>query len=154
MSSAWGVFLSVAVSAVVGYIFLVALTTHLPGPVDAVPGDAGRHHTCRQSSQYYFGGGVAVIAILSTTTWAQLGDILAAGIAIAMCVLRPVLGRCRRPDALRLQPRRRAPRLGLAQDVSHRYRTPANSLAAIVVVAWLFSVAAGDRRRRHRPSSS
>ena len=30
MASAWGVFLSVAVSAVVGYIFLVALTTHLP----------------------------------------------------------------------------------------------------------------------------
>ena len=30
MSSAWGVFLSVAVSAIVGFIFLLALTTHLP----------------------------------------------------------------------------------------------------------------------------
>ncbi len=30
MSSAWGVFLSVAVSAIVGFVFLLALTTHLP----------------------------------------------------------------------------------------------------------------------------
>ena len=63
MSSAWGVFLSVAVSAVVGFIFLFALTTHLPRltscsrrPVEAPPQAT--------ASQYYFGGGVAVIAIL------------------------------------------------------------------------------------------
>jgi hypothetical protein len=30
VSSAWGIFLSVAVSAVVGFVFLFALTTHLP----------------------------------------------------------------------------------------------------------------------------
>ena len=29
------------------------------------------------------------------------------------------------------------------KKVSHRYRTPANSLTAIVVVAWLFTLAAG-----------
>ena len=38
MASAWGVFLSVAVSAVVGYIFLLALVTHMPSLTDAVPG--------------------------------------------------------------------------------------------------------------------
>ena len=48
MSSAWGVFLSVAVSAIVGFIFLLALTTHLPGPQDAVPGDARRHRPRRR----------------------------------------------------------------------------------------------------------
>src|SRR5947207_5155481 len=37
VSSAWGVFLSVAVSAVVGYIFLVALTLHLPSLTTLFP---------------------------------------------------------------------------------------------------------------------
>ena len=46
VSSAWGVFLSVAVSAVVGYIFLMALTLHTPNlsalfpTIDGRPGDA------------------------------------------------------------------------------------------------------------------
>ena len=35
------------------------------------------------------------------------------------------------------------PGSGWLKKVSHRYRTPANSLTAIVVVAWLFTVAAG-----------
>ena len=39
MASAWGVFLSVAVSAVVGYIFLIALSTHLPSLTDLFPAD-------------------------------------------------------------------------------------------------------------------
>ena len=34
------------------------------------------------------------------------------------------------------------PGSGWLKKVSHRYRTPANSLTAMVVVAWLFSVAA------------
>jgi amino acid transporter len=34
------------------------------------------------------------------------------------------------------------PGSGWLKKVSHRYRTPANALAAIVVIAWLFSVAA------------
>src|SRR6476661_5335406 len=42
MSSAWGVFLSVAVSAVVGYIFLVALTTHLPDLKTLFPADLSK----------------------------------------------------------------------------------------------------------------
>ena len=32
---------------------------------------------------------------------------------------------------------------GWLKKVSHRYRTPANSLVAIVVISWLFTVAAG-----------
>jgi amino acid transporter len=138
VASAWGIFLSVAVSAVVGFIFLLALTTHLPNLSALFPAsldDAGTY------SQYYFGGGVAVIEILKYNL-GQLGDLLSAGIAIAMafCGLSSVASAGRmlyafsRDDGL--------PGAGWLKKVSHRYRTPANSLIAIVVVSWLFSVAA------------
>ena len=81
VASAWGLFLSVAVSAVVGFIFLLALSTHLPDLSALFPAIARR--PCRPSSQYYFGGGVAVIEILRYNL-GQIGDVLAAGIAIAM----------------------------------------------------------------------
>ncbi len=140
MSSAWGVFLSVAVSAVVGYIFLVALTTHLPNLATLFPA-ALDDTTLPASSQYYFGGGVAVIAILNYNL-GQLGDVLAAGIAIAMwfCGLSSVAAAGRmlfafsRDDGI--------PGSRWLKVVSHRYRTPANSLAVVAVVAWLFTVAA------------
>ena len=141
MASAWGVFLSVAVCAVVGFIFLVALTTHLPNlstlfPAtldDAAPGRRqpvllrrrrrGHRHPELQPRP-------------------DLGDILAAGIAIAMgsAACRrspPPAGCCSRSAATTGSPGR-----GWLKKVSHRYRTPANALIAIVVVAWLFTVAA------------
>ena len=138
VASAWGIFLSVAVSAVVGFVFLLALTTHLPDLKVLFPASLDDANTY---SQYYFGGGVAVIAILEYNL-ANLGDILAAGIAIAMafCGLSSVASAGRmlfafsRDDGL--------PGSAWLKKVSHRYRTPANSLAAIVVVAWLFTVAA------------
>jgi amino acid transporter len=138
IASAWGLFLSVAVSAVVGFVFLLALTTHLPSMSALFPTALEDSATY---SQYYFGGGVAVIAILEYNL-AQLGDVLAAGIAIAMafCGLSSVASAGRmlyafsRDDGL--------PGSGWLKKVSHRYRTPANSLAAIVVVSWLFTVAA------------
>ncbi len=140
MSSAWGVFLSVAVSAVVGYIFLVALTTHLPDLSTLFPATLD-DTTLPASSQYYFGGGVAVIAILNYNL-GQLGDVLAAGIAIAMwfCGLSSVAAAGRmlfafsRDDGI--------PGSRWLKVVSHRYRTPANSLATVAVVAWLFTVVA------------
>ena len=140
MASAWGVFLSVAVSAVVGYIFLVALTTHLPNLSTLFPATLDAT-TTPPSSQYYFGSGVAVIAILEYNL-ANLGDLLAAGIAIAMwfCGLASLAAAGRmlfafsRDDGI--------PGSGWLKRVSRRYRTPANSLAAVAVVAWLFTVAA------------
>jgi amino acid transporter len=140
MSSAWGVFLSVAVSAVVGYIFLVALTTHLPDLSTLFPATLD-DTTLPAASQYYFGGGVAVIAILNYNL-GQLGDILAAGIAIAMwfCGLSSLAAAGRmlfafsRDDGI--------PGSGWMKKVSHRYRTPANALATVAVVAWLFTVLA------------
>ena len=138
IASAWGLFMSVAVSAVVGFVFLLALTTHLPNLSALFPASLDDAATY---SQYYFGGGVAVIDILRYNL-GGLGDLLSAGIAIAMafCGLSSVASAGRmlfafsRDDGL--------PGAGWLKKVSHRYRTPANSLAAIVVVSWLFSVAA------------
>ena len=140
VASAWGIFLSVAVSAVVGFVFLLALTTHLPDlttlfPADLATADAATY------SQYYFGGGAAVIDIL-VYNLGSLGNLLSAGIAIAMafCGLSSVASAGRmlfafsRDDGL--------PGSGWLKKVSRQYRTPANSLTAIVIVAWLFTVAA------------
>jgi amino acid transporter len=140
VASAWGIFLSVAVSAVVGFLFLLALTTHLPDlstlfPADLATADAATY------SQYYFGGGAAVIDIL-VYNLGQLGSLLSAGIAVAMafCGLSSVASAGRmlfafsRDDGL--------PGSGWLKKVSRRYRTPGNSLTAIVIVAWLFTVAA------------
>ncbi len=141
VSSAWGLFLSVAVSAVVGFVFLLALSTHLPNLSTLFPAVLD-DTTLPTASQYYFGGGVAVISILQYNL-GQVGDLLAAAIAIAMafCGLSSVASAGRmlfafsRDDGL--------PGSSWLKKVSHRYRTPANSLTAMVVVAWVFSVAAG-----------
>ncbi len=147
MSSAWGVFLSVAVSAIVGFIFLVALTTHLPSLSTLFPQTLDAT-TTPAASQYYFGGGYAVISILQYNLNSMvvlgfgIGDVLLAAIAIAMafCGLASVAAAGRmlfafsRDDGI--------PGSRWLKKVSHRYRTPANSLTAIVVVAWVFSVAA------------
>ena len=141
VSSAWGVFLSVAVSAVVGYVFLMALTLHTPNLSTLFPPTLD-DTTLPTASQYYFGGGVAVISILVYNLGDFLGNLLAAGIAIAMafCGLSSVAAAGRmlyafaRDDGL--------PAAGWLKQVSHRYRTPANSLTGIVIVAWLFTVAA------------
>jgi amino acid transporter len=140
VASAWGIFLSVAVSAVVGFVFLLALTTHLPNLSTLFPADLSAADPATYS-QYYFGGGAAVIDILAYNL-GQLGNLLSAGIAIAMafCGLSSVASAGRmlyafsRDDGL--------PGSGWLKKVSHRYRTPANSLTAMVLVAWLFSVAA------------
>jgi amino acid transporter len=139
VASAWGIFLSVAVSAVAGFVFLLALTTHLPDLKTLFPNPLPTDLSA--ASQYYFGGGVAVISILEYNV-GSLGDILSAGIAIAMafCGLSSVASAGRmlyafsRDDGL--------PGASWLKKVSHRYRTPANSLTAIVIVSWLFSVAA------------
>ncbi len=138
-ASAWGVFLSVAVSAVVGYIFLLALSTHLPSMTELFPATL-ETPVQATASQYYFGGGVAVLSILDYNL-GQLGDVLAAGIAVAMwfCGLSSVSAAGRmlfafsRDDGI--------PGSGWLKKVNKRYRTPANALTAIVVIAWLFTVA-------------
>ncbi|OGN88122.1 MAG: hypothetical protein A2X23_11135 [Chloroflexi bacterium GWC2_73_18] len=140
LGSAWGVFLSVAVSAIVGYIVLFALTLHLPDMSTLFPKEL-TDETFPASSQYYFGGGVAVISILETNLEA-LGSWFGAAIAVAMslCGLSSIASAGRmlfafsRDDGI--------PGSRWLKKVSHRYRTPANSLGAIVVFSWLFTAAA------------
>ena len=134
-SSAWGIFLSVAVSAVVGYIFLLALGTHLPNlsPLFGQLDDAATY------SQYYFGDGAAVLFILGENLDAGLAGILGGGIALAMCFcgLSSVASAGRmlyafsRDDGL--------PGSGWLKKVSHRYRTPANALIGMVVGAFILT---------------
>ena len=141
VASAWGILLSVAVSAVVGYIFLFALSTHLPNLSTLFPASLEGADPVTYS-QYYFGDGAAVIDILIYNLGSTIGGLLSAAIAIAMwfCGLSAIASAGRmlfafsRDDGV--------PGSGWLKKVSHRYRTPANALTAIVVIAWMFTVAA------------
>jgi amino acid transporter len=141
VASAWGLFLAVAVSAIVGFIFLVTLSTHLPNLSTLFPATFDGADPAKYS-QYYFGDGAAVIDTLIFNLGSTVGGVLSAGIAVAMwfCGLSSIASAGRmlfafsRDDGV--------PGSGWLKKVSRRYRTPANALVAIVVIAWLFSVAA------------
>jgi amino acid transporter len=134
-ASAWGIFLAVAVSAVAGYIFLLAITLHLPN-LDPL---FGQLDDLSVASQYYFGDGAAVLYTLTENLGAGLGGVLGGGIAIAMafCGLSSVASAGRmlyafsRDDGI--------PGSGWLKRVSHRFRTPANALTAMVVGAFLLT---------------
>ena len=140
VASAWGIFLSVAVSAVVGYIFLFVLTTHLPNLSTLFP-TTDEAAASPNISTYYFGQGYAVYETLKYNL-ETIGQVLGAGIAIAMtfCTLSSVASAGRMLFALSRDGG--VPGSGWLKKVSHTYRTPVNSLIAIVVVAFLFTVAA------------
>jgi len=124
-ASAWGVFLSVAVSAIVGYIVLVALTLKMSSPADVLANSGG-------------GGGVQYI--LESNLGAglsSLGGLLAAGVAFAMtfCGFSSIASAGRmlfafsRDDGI--------PGSGWLKKVSRRWRTPSNAVIAISVASWL-----------------
>jgi amino acid transporter len=124
-SSAWGVFLSVAVSAIVGYIVLVALTLKMTSPEDVLANSGG-------------GGGVQYI--LESNLGAglgALGGLLAAGVAFAMtfCGFSSIASAGRmlyafsRDDGI--------PFSSWLKKVSPRFRTPSNSVIAISTASWL-----------------
>ena len=124
-ASAWGVFLSVAVSAIFGYILLVALTLKMTTPDDVLASSTG-------------GGGVAYILGANLGSGLnQLGGLLAVGIAVAMtfCGFSSIASAGRmlfafsRDDGV--------PGSRWLKKVSPRYRTPANSVIAITVASWL-----------------
>lgn len=142
LSSAWGVFLSVAVSAVVGYIVLFGLVTHLP-PMEQVFGVVS-NGTCPVDAQYcsyYYGGNPVVFSTLSYNLGA-LGSWLSAAIAVAMslCGLSSVAAAGRMLFAFSRD--HGVPGSRVLRRVSHRFRTPANALAAIVVFSYLLTQAA------------
>jgi amino acid transporter len=142
LASAWGVFISVAVSAVVGYIVLFALVTHLP-PMGLVFGSVV-NGACPAGAQYcsaYYGGSPVVFSTLSYNLGA-LGDWLSAAIAIAMslCGLASVAAAGRMLFAFSRDHGVVGSRW--LRRVSHRFRTPANALAAIVVFSYILTNAA------------
>ncbi len=124
-ASAWGVFLSVAVSAIFGYIVLVALTLKMTTPADVLASSTG-------------GGGVAYILGANLGTGLnQLGGLLAVGIAVAMtfCSFSGVASAGRmlfafsRDDGV--------PGSRWLKTVNPRFRTPSNAVIAITVASWL-----------------
>jgi amino acid transporter len=142
LSSAWGVFISVAVSAVVGYIVLFGLVTHLP-PMEQVFGSAVGGvcpATATYCSQYY--GGVPVVWSTLDYNLGQLGDILAAAIAVAMslCGLASIAAASRMLFAFSRD--KGAPASGWLRHVSHRFRTPANAIVGIVGFSFVLTLAA------------
>jgi len=141
-SSAWGVFISVAVSAVVGYVVLLALVTHLP-PMEMVFGSAVGGvcpSTATYCSQYYLGQPV----VWSTLQYnlGALGDVLSAAIAVAMslCGLASIAAASRMLFAFSRD--HGAPASGWLRHVSHRFRTPANSIVGIVGFSFVLTMAA------------
>ena len=102
-ASAWGVFLSVAVSAVAGYIVLVALTLKMTTPADVLANSGGVRRS-RTSSEQNLGGGLD-----------RAGRAARRRCRVRDDVLRVLVDRVGRPDAVRVQPRRRDPRQRLAQ---------------------------------------
>ena len=124
-ASAWGVFLSVAVSAIFGYIVLVALTLKMTEPADVLANSTG-------------GGGVAYILEANLGAGLnQLGGLLAAGIAIAMtfCGFSSIASAGRmlfafsRDDGV--------PGSRWLKKVSTRFRTPSIAVVTITVASWL-----------------
>jgi Amino acid transporters len=124
-ASAWGVFLSVAVSAVAGYVVLTALTLKMTDPADVLANSTG-------------GGGVQYILESNLGTGlGHLGGLLAVGVAFAMtfCGFSSIASAARmlfafsRDDGM--------PGSRWLKQVSHRYRTPANSVIGISVLSWL-----------------
>jgi amino acid transporter len=123
-ASAWGVFLSVAVSAVAGYVVLMALNLKMPPPADVMANS----------------GGYGVAYILEQNLGAglsNLGGLLAAGIAIAMtfCGFSSIASAGRmlfafsRDDGV--------PGSRWLKKVSHRFRSPYMSVIAISLFSWL-----------------
>lgn len=124
-ASAWGVFLSVAVSAVFGYILLVALTLKMTSPDDVLASSTG-------------GGGVAYILGANLGTGLnELGGLLAVGIAVAMtfCGFSSIASAGRmlfafsRDDGV--------PGSRWLKKVSPRFRTPSIAVVSITVASWL-----------------
>jgi amino acid transporter len=124
-ASAWGVFLSVAVSAVAGYVVLVALTLKMTTPADVLansPGGFGVQYILEQN----LGAGLSA-----------LGGLLALGVAFAMtfCGFSSIASAGRmlfafsRDDGI--------PGSGWLKRVSRRWRTPSNAVIAISTLSWL-----------------
>jgi len=123
-NSAWGVFLSVAVSAIVGYIMLLVLTWSIPaGDVSATANNAYPVlYIVYQNLSTILGNAVAIII----------------GVAMWLCGLSSITSMARmwyafaRDDGM--------PGSRFIKQVSPRYRTPVNAIVITSVLAVLICV--------------
>jgi amino acid transporter len=124
MNSAWGVFLSVAVSAVVGYVSLLALTNSIPP--DKIADTA--------SAAY------PVLFIAQNALQPFFANLIAIIIAVAMwlCGLSSITSMARMWFAFARD--EGMPGSGFLKRVSHRWRTPANSIVVTSIIAVLITV--------------
>jgi len=122
LNSAWGVFLSVAVSAVVGYVILLALTYSIPDIAATATDDYP----------------VLYIAYYNLSKF--LADIIAIIVAGGMwlCGLSSITSMSRmwfafaRDDGM--------PGSGFLKQIHPKYRTPVNSILVTCVIAFLLTV--------------
>ena len=123
MNSAWGVFLSVAVSAVVGYISLLALTNSIPP--DKIADTASAAYPvlfiAQNALQPFFANVIAVII----------------GVAMWLCGLASITSMARMWFAFARD--KGMPGSSYLSRVSHRWRTPANAIVVTSVIAWLIT---------------
>ena len=124
MNSAWGVFLSVAVSAVVGYISLLALTNSIPPDKLADTANAA----------------YPVLFIAQNALQPFFANVIAVIIAVAMwlCGLSSITSMARMWFAFARD--EGMPGSDYLKRVSHRWRTPANAIVVTSIIAWLITV--------------
>lgn len=123
MNSAWGVFLSVAVSAVVGYIVLLALTNSIPP--DKIAETALAPY--------------AVLFIAQNALAPFFANVVAVIIAVAMwlCGLASITSMARMWFAFARD--EGMPGSSYLKRVSHRWRTPANAIVVTSIIAWVIT---------------
>ena len=124
MNSAWGVFLSVAVSAVVGYVVLLALTNSIPPDKIAETANAP----------------YAVLFIAQNALAPFFANVIAViiGVAMWLCGLSSITSMARMWFAFARD--EGMPGSGYLKRVSHRWRTPANAIVVTSILAWLITV--------------
>ncbi len=124
MNSAWGVFLSVAVASVVGYVMLLVLTNSIPP--DKVGETALAAYPvlfiAQNALQPFFANVIAVII----------------GVAMWLCGLASITSMARMWFAFARD--KGMPGSGYLSRVSHRWRTPANAIVVTSIIAWLITV--------------
>ena len=125
LASGWGVFLSVAVSAIFGFLLLAAVTLKMTSVDDVLANAPG-------------GYGVAYILYQNLgDTLTSLGGILAAGIAVAMtlCGFSSIASASRmlfafsRDDGV--------PGSRWLKRIDHRFRVPAIAVVAVTALSWI-----------------
>ena len=102
-ASAWGIFLSVAVSAVFGYIFLVAITLHLPDLTPLFPRRPGHSRSGGLQPVLLRGRGGRALHP-QREPGGRAGQRAGRRHRHRHVLLRPLVGRIGRPDAVRVQP--------------------------------------------------